>query len=160
MRRSTTLMSALVVVSCRGSSEHAAASAVESVTVSPADAGSPATTRTRHARRPPAPHREPLPSSSGDTTELNAYHEGREFIIVDVDNTCFYESTDGMPMHTRDINPWRKIVTDCPAEYDDPAWDDCILGRMRGIRGDKNCECMNSGATEKWATACPRATSP
>jgi hypothetical protein len=127
---------------------------------SPSSSGSSvasAGSRRRHRTRPLAPHGPPLPSSTpvgaGELTKAGG--AGGEFIIIAPDDTCFYKTLANAPTNAP-VDPWRTVVIDCPPEYDDPAWDECVLGRMSGVRGGAHCECMNDGATVKWGTACPK----
>lgn len=78
---------------------------------------------------------------------LNAKEPGGKPIYVAGDDRCFYEVTPkGPPPPLPTGARWvDQVYVDCPAELDDPAWDQCQYSTLLGAPGDPTCYCHSLG---------------
>jgi hypothetical protein len=103
--------------------------------------------RVRTAKTPAkwSPASGPIPYS--DFVPRNPTDAQGRTIYVASDDTCYVQ----LPMKNPPKNmvpgmPWYDIgPVDCPAELDDPAWDDCQYGTLEAVKGKADCYCVRSG---------------
>jgi hypothetical protein len=94
-------------------------------------------------RKSPTPPLPPIAPSAQLGSVLNPRSAHGEWINVRADGTCYFATIANAPTNSP-VDPWRKIVVDCPTEIDDPAYDVCVDGRLEGTRGGAKCSCLKS----------------
>jgi hypothetical protein len=94
--------------------------------------------RKRKSATPPLP---PAAPTAQVGSVLNPRSAHGEWIYSSADGACYYETIANAPSNAP-VNPWRKIVVDCPTDIDDPAYDVCVDGRLEGTRGAPKCSCL------------------
>lgn len=79
--------------------------------------------------------------------QLNPKEPGGKPIYVTSDDRCFYEVTPkGPPPPLPTGARWvDQVFVDCPAEVDDPAWDQCAYSTLLGAPGETTCYCSSLG---------------
>lgn len=135
--------------------------AAATVATPPAPPSDPSTTHPTSTRRrirtgPPVklPGKAPGLPNGSITFNPKAPPPANGSILVAPDDRCYYETIQGAPSNSP-VDPWRKIYVDCPREFDDPAFDSCIGGRLQGVRTAPPCLCTGEGGSG-WGVACPK----
>lgn len=101
----------------------------------------------------------PVPFS--DLAPQNPSDAQGRMIYVASDDTCYVQlPLKKPPEHMLPGMPWyAQGPVDCPAELDDPAWDECQYGTLEAVEGKAECYCIQPGGNPPpppSKVACPK----
>lgn len=91
----------------------------------------------------------PVPHTTGPfplaTMNLKQPKDAKGRVIsIAPDDSCFVEAKN--VGGARDAGAPARIAVDCPIEFDEPSWNDCVEGALHVHKYSRECWCVPNGA--------------
>jgi len=90
----------------------------------------------------------PVPHTAGPfplaTMKLKQPKDSKGYVIsIAPDDSCFVETKN--TQGARDAGAPTRITVDCPIEFDEPSWNDCVEGALYVHKYNGECWCVPNG---------------